>query len=181
MKAEEIIDKYYPAGTPLRDIFYSHSRAVADFALELNRNFRVPLPETEVETAAMLHDIGIFLTHAPSIRCLGDEPYLKHGWLGAELLRKEGFEEKYARVCERHTGSGLTIENIAAACVDLPLDRSYLPETKLEKLICYADKFFSKSGSMQKKSLEAVERSMKAHGDDSFGRFMELKDRIESF
>ena len=36
----------------------------------------------------MLHDIGIFQTDAPGIHCFGSQPYICHGRLGAELLRK---------------------------------------------------------------------------------------------
>ena len=91
------------------------------------------------------------------------------------MLRNYGREnninlEIYARIAERHTGSGLTAENIIKQ--DLPLPhRDFLPETELEKLICYADKFFSKSGSMQEKSLESIRRSMLKFGIDSLERF----------
>ena len=59
----------------------------------------------------MLHDIGIFLTHAPQIGCHGDKPYICHGYLGRELLEKEGFP-RHAIVCETHVGVGLTIADI---------------------------------------------------------------------
>lgn len=175
----EIIDRYYPEGSPLRDIFIAHSRNVADLALEFNGRFAHPLPAEDVEAAAMLHDIGIFLTHAPSIECHGEAFYLMHGHLGAELLRREGVDEKFARVCERHTGVGLTPEDIAALGVELPADRSYMPETPLEKLICYADKFYSKSGSGRRKTIEAVERSIARFGTDTLARFHSLQAFVE--
>ena len=101
-----------------------------------------------------------------------------HGLLGAEMLREYGKKhscdlEVYALICERHTGSGLTASEIEAQ--NLPLPRRYLlPETKEEKLICLADKFFSKSGSMSEKSMEKVYKSMAKHGDGPLLRFMEL-------
>jgi uncharacterized protein len=49
--------------------------------------------------------------------------------------------EKFARICERHTGSGLTAEEIVSGGLPLP-ERDFLPETLEEKIICLADKFF---------------------------------------
>ena len=170
MTYQEIIDKYYPVGTQCRGIFLLHSRQVADKALEIARRCKLNIPLDIVEAAAMLHDIGIFLTNSPDIDCHGTEHYIRHGILGAELLRKEGFDEEVARVAERHTGAGLTIDDIDRQQLPLPR-KDYLPETMLEKLICYADKFFSKSGSMQQKSLDKVRASMARHSPDSLTRF----------
>ena len=148
---------------------------MADKALEIARRCNLDIPLDIVETAAMLHDIGIFLTNAPDIDCYGSEHYICHGILGAELLRKEGFDEEIARVAERHTGAGLTIDDIDRQQLPLPR-KDYLPETMLEKLICYADKFFSKSGTMQQKPLDRVRASMARHSANSLTRFDELHD-----
>ena len=175
MNYQEIIDKYYPVGTKCRGIFIQHSRQVADKALEIARRCNLNIPLETVETAAMLHDIGIFLTNATDIDCHGSEHYICHGILGAELLRKEGFDEAIARVAERHTGAGLTVDDIDRQQLPLPR-KDYLPETMLEKLICYADKFFSKSGAMQEKPLDKVRASMARHSTESLTRFDELHE-----
>ena len=120
MTYQEIIDKYYPAGTKCRGIFIQHSRQVADKALEIAHRCNLDLPLETIEAAAMLHDIGIFLTDAPDISCHGTEHYICHGILGAELLRNEGFGEEIARVAERHTGAGLTIDDIDRQQLPLP-------------------------------------------------------------
>ena len=171
---KQIYDKYYPSGTPLRDILERHSRSVADLALEINRRLKLGLDEQMVEEAAMLHDIGIFLTDAPGIHCHGTEPYLRHGILGADLLRAEGAPEWAARVAERHTGGGITQEDIAELNLPLPADRVFMPETQLERLVCYADKFYSKSGDMQRKTLERVRASMARHSASTADRFEQL-------
>ena len=175
MTYQEIIDKYYPVGTMCRGIFIQHSRQVADKALAIAQECKLDIPLETVEAAAMLHDIGIFLTNAPDIDCHGSEHYIRHGILGAELLRKEGFDEEIARVAERHTGAGLTIDDIDRQQLPLPR-KDYCPETMLEKLICYADKFFSKSGAMQEKTLDKVRASMARHSIDSLTRFDELHE-----
>ncbi len=106
MNPLDLIQKYYADNEPLYRLLVHHSKQVTERALAIidarpalaiNRDF--------VAQAAMLHDIGVFLTDAPGIHCHGTEPYLMHGYLGAELMRKEGFSE-IARVCERHTGTG---------------------------------------------------------------------------
>ena len=55
---------------------------------------------------------------------------------------------------------------------DLELD--LLPESLEEKLICLADKFFSKSKDMAEKPLPKVRRSMEKFGIEPLKRFDEL-------
>ena len=179
MDWNSVIDHYYPSGRRVRDILLNHSRKVADYALEIAHSHSLPLSDEEIETAAMLHDIGIIATDAPDIDCRGTEPYLAHGIVGAEMLRKLGVEEKYAFVAERHTGSGLTNEEIDAEGLPLPKDRSYMPQTLLEKLICYADCFYSKGGDMNRKPIERVRRSMARFGEGVARRFEELHKQFQ--
>ena len=175
---QSVIDKYYPEGSTLRDIFLRHSRSVAALAVEIARRRHLPIDLQTVEEAAMLHDIGIFLTDAPGIHCHGTAPYIAHGYLGADLLRREHFSEDVARVAERHTGSGLTAGEIAAQHLPLPADRSYMPDTQLERLICYADKFYSKSGDMERKSIDWVRASMARISADTLRRFDRLHEEF---
>lgn len=177
MDYQSIIDKYYPAGSRLRDIYLRHCRSVADKALQIVRCRNLDIDSDEVEAAAMLHDIGIFLTDAPGIDCHGSEPYLLHGRLGAELLRREGAPESIARVAERHTGVGITDEEISRLSLPLP-PGDYMPHSLLERLICYADKFYSKSGDMKEKSLERVMDSMSRLSPGSLDRFIKLHDEF---
>lgn len=171
---QRIIDKYYPAGSPLRDIYMRHCRSVANLALDIARRKGLDLFPADIEAAAMLHDIGIVRTDAPGIHCHGSEPYLAHGRIGADLLRAEGAPEEYARVAERHTGAGLTPEDVARMSPMLPPDRSYMPQTLLERLVCYADKFYSKSGDMKIKPLERVRASLAKFGEGASERFERL-------
>ena len=100
-----IIDKYYTQGTALYDILVDHSRLVTQKALEIaNAHPELNADAEFISEAAMLHDIGIFLTDAPDIECHGTRPYICHGTLGSELLKKEGFP-RHALVSERHTGA----------------------------------------------------------------------------
>lgn len=170
---KKIIDKHYPAGSALRDIYLRHCRSVAEEALRIAREKNLPLEPAMIEGSAMTHDIGIFRTDAPSIHCTGKAPYICHGIIGAELLRQEGAPEEWARVAERHTGAGLTREEIEAQHLPLPA-ADYCPVTLLERLICYADKFYSKSGDMERKSMDRVKHSMERFGHDTMKRFENL-------
>ena len=168
---QSIIDKYYPAGTLRRDIYLKHVRQVADLALKINKERALGLNPTDVEGAAMLHDVGICDTDAEKIGCMGTERYIMHGVLGADLLRREGAPEAWARVAERHTGVGLRAVDIEVLNLPLPLDREYCPQTTLERLICYADKFYSKSGDMTQKPFRRARASIARHGGDGLARF----------
>ena len=157
-----IINKYYPDDNALRHILLKHSRDVARKALLIaERHPELQLDRQFIEEAAMLHDLGIFLCHAPAIECFGTEPYICHGRLGAELLRAAGYPA-HARVCERHTGAGLSPEDIV---------RQALPQTMEEKVICYADKFYSKTHIDDEKTSEQAARSLAKFGEEGLERF----------
>jgi uncharacterized protein len=166
-----IIDRYYPAGTT-RDILLTHSRSVADKALAIAAAHpELGLDTAFLEEAAMLHDIGIFLTHAPEIGCIGVHPYIQHGYLGADLLRAEGYP-RHALVCERHTGAGISLQSIQDHHLPLPL-RDMLPVSLEEQVICFADKFYSKTHLDREKSIEKARRSIAKHDPTALMRFDE--------
>ena len=169
---ERIINKYYGEDGALRHILIVHSQSVAQKALQIvSLHPELNLDRQFVEEAAMLHDIGIIKTDAPGIECHGKEPYIRHGLLGAEMLRAEGMP-RHARVCERHTGAGLSLEDIVSQNLPLP-HQDFLPETLEEKLICYADKFFSKTHLDWEKSVEKAEKSIAKFSDSGLARFRE--------
>jgi uncharacterized protein len=169
MQPLEIIDKYCKE-EKLKHILLTHSRSVADKALDIVRRH----PELEVdaqfiEEAALLHDVGIVSVNAPRIECYGTEAYIRHGVLGAEMLRAEGLE-LHARVCERHTGTGLTMEQIVQQ--ELPLPHQDLqPQSIEEQIICFADKFFSKTRLDEEKSVEQARRSLEKFGEEGLAKF----------
>ena len=173
MTAEAVINKYYGTESRLRTILTVHSRLVADKALKCARDRGIDADLRFVEEAALLHDIGIFRCDAPDICCTGDLPYICHGVEGRKILEAEGMP-RHALVCERHTGAGLTVEDIISQRLPLP-HRDMTPQSIEEKLICYADKFYSKSGDItREKSLDRVLRSMERHGSDTIARFLAL-------
>lgn len=173
MNISEIFEKYYKGNPELLTTVITHSECVARKALGCLRLKGIEADEGFVKEAAMLHDIGVVKCNAPAIHCHGTLPYICHGIEGKRILDSLGYP-RHALVCERHTGSGLTIEDIVRQGLPLP-HRDLCPVTIEEKVICYADKFFSKSGNLtEEKPLDKVIRQMKKFGDDSFIRFMEL-------
>ncbi|MDD4776743.1 MAG: HD domain-containing protein [Fermentimonas sp.] len=163
MDPEVIIRKYYKEGTKLYDIYMSHCTDVTNKALDVvNKHPELAVDVKFIEEAGMLHDIGIFKTNAPRIACEGDMPYICHGYLGRDLLTNEGYS-KHGLVCERHTGTGLSLETILNR--DLPIPkRDMRPQSLEEKIICFADKFFSKSQLGKEKPLKKVRQSLSRHG-----------------
>ena len=165
-----LIDKFYPEENELKRILLVHSRSVTDKALALAKKHpELDLDLTFIEEAAMLHDIGIFLTDAPDIQCFGTHPYICHGYLGADLVRKEGFP-RHALVCERHTGAGLSLQDIEEQGLPVPY-RDMVPVSLEEEIICFADKFFSKTKLDKEKSIEKARKSVEKHGGNGVQRF----------
>ena len=166
----DLIDIYYPQDSELRNILLIHSKSVADKALTIARNHpELNLDEQFLYEAAMLHDIGIFKTNAPGIDCFGESPYICHGYLGAELVREAGFP-KHALVCERHTGAGLSLHDITSQQLPIP-HRDMLPISLEEQVVCFADKFFSKTHLDKEKTVESVRKSLSKYGEEGVKRF----------
>jgi len=154
-----IIEKYYYKSTELYRVLITHSQQVRDKALEIaHKHPELKLNKEFISEAAMLHDIGIFLCHAPGIHCQGTHQYIEHGYLGADLLREEGLP-RHALVCERHTGMGLSLKTIVNKKMPLP-ERDMVPESMEEKVICYADKFYSKTKLNDCHSIEHIRRML---------------------
>ena len=171
MDYNSLLYKYYPEDDDLRRLLLKHSRQVADRCLLIaSRHPELELDTDFLEEAAMLHDIGVRWCHAPSIFCTGEEHYIRHGLIGGQLLRQEGYE-RHARVCERHTGTGITREQIVRQSLPLPL-ADYVPETLEEQLICYADKFYSKSKPDRVMTIGQTAQSLAKFGQEGVDIFL---------
>lgn len=168
----EIINKYYPVGSNVHFILLKHSEQVRNKALriiEMHPEFH--LDKQFVAEASLLHDIGIFKCDAPRIHCHGTHQYIEHGYLGAELLRSEGLP-RHALVCERHTGVGLSLKMIQEKNLPLP-HREMLPVSLEEQLICYADKFFSKTQLDEPHSIDRIRKYLIRYGEAEVAKFDE--------
>ena len=92
-----------------------------------------------------------------------------HSLLGADILRNEGLE-KHALVCERHTGAGISAKEIEQQNLPLP-HKDVIPISIEEKIVAYADKFFSKTSPDKRKSLAEARASLERFGEATLNRF----------
>ena len=103
---------------------------------------------------------------------------MRHGEIGSELCLQAGLPE-HSEVCRRHVGTGLTAAEIEAGNLPL-LPQDVLCRNLEEKVVCYADQFFSKS-SPQPLSLEEVRRRVARHGQQPLRRFEEMHQLLGGF
>ena len=168
-----LFQSYYHDNPHLRRIVIDHSKEVAKKAIDIVNKKKLKLDKKDVYCAAMLHDIGVVKCDAKDIYAHGSLPYLRHGLEGKKILENHHLHT-YAKVCERHTGAGLTKKEIIENNLPLP-PIDMLPISLLEKLICYSDKFFSKSKDLHReKPIDEVMEQMKRYGEEPYLRFLAL-------
>jgi uncharacterized protein len=174
-----VIREFYRPGSRAYEILLHHSRLVSAKALEVAARAAHLKPDRNfIREAALLHDIGIFLTDTPELGCRGRYPYICHGYLGRELLEKKRLM-KHALVSERHVGIGLSIKDIRQQRLPLP-ERNMCPVSIEEQIICYSDKFFSKNDLMstRERSLEEIVENIEKYGLENVKQFKSWNDRF---
>jgi uncharacterized protein len=144
---EEILglhEKHAPTADAL-DVVYTHCLIVCGIAEQL---YYRSAPGLDVDiglarAGSLLHDIGVYRLYDDAGN-LDHANYLRHGLLGHELLQEEGLSEAICRFASRHTGVGLSRDDVLGQGLPLP-PADYLAETGEERLVMYADKFHSKT------------------------------------
>ncbi|MDR0769474.1 MAG: HDIG domain-containing protein [Dysgonamonadaceae bacterium] len=170
MSPTDIIDKYYLENDDLRKVLLSHGLSVAEKALSIaEMHPEMNMDKDFIYEAAILHDLGIFKTDAPDIHCFGKYPYICHGYLGSDILKAENMP-LHALVCERHTGVGLSLKYIIEKKLPLP-QRDMRPVSFEEQLICFADKFFSKTHPDREKSIDKIRKNLTKYGKSAVNKF----------
>jgi len=162
-----IIHKYIPPDSFTYPIYLIHCQLVANKALKIARHLQLSEEsQTFIEAAAMLHDIGIIRTHAPNIYCVGDLPYVCHVLEGRKILEAEGLPH-HAQVAESHIGVGISKADIIEQKLPFP-ERDIFPTTIEEKIISYADFFYSKNPEKlwEEKPLDKVRKSVAKRGQE---------------
>jgi len=161
---------------PTRDAFesvYEHCRIVCRLAeqflptLDVNREL--------VRAGALLHDIGVYRLYTAS-GVLDTTEYVRHGLLGHELLADLGFPEAISRFCSRHTGVGITRDDVLRQALPIPA-ADYVPESREEEVVMYADKFHSKRTPPVFVSGASYEVAVRRWGEDKALAFAALRRR----
>jgi uncharacterized protein len=176
----KIIQKYIPPSSKTYPLYLIHVTLVTNKALKIAN--RIGLTEEQqqfIEEAGMLHDIGICKVKDEDLYCSGVLPYLNHGIEGRAILENEGLP-KHALVCERHNGAGIYKDEIEEHLLPIP-PKDYLAISLEEKLISYADTFFTKCPEYlwNEKSYEKAFKSVARFGDRHAKTFEEWHEMFE--
>ena len=131
-----------------------HSIAVSNKAQDMALNFMdktgTNIDMEQIETGALLHDIGRTKTHT-----------IKHAIEGAEILKSLNFPENIIKITTRHIGAG--IPSNEAKILGLP-PGNYMPHTLEEKIVAHADNLVN--GSVEVDLEFVIEKWEKNFGKD---------------
>jgi uncharacterized protein len=159
----------YAPGPGVLAMVWAHSLIVRDIAAQLLVANGAGLDADLVRAGCLVHDVGVYR--------LGGDPYIRHGLLGYELLRDEGFPEALCRFASRHTGVGITAADIIAQGLPLP-PGDYTAQTPEEQLVMYADKFHSKTDPPRFVTAAAYAHDIRRFGADKEAAFLAMVDRF---
>lgn len=176
----EALHRKYAPNDELFHTIYEHCQIVAEIADELYKPTMSGVERDVVHAGCLLHDIGVYKLYANGEP--DERQYIRHGVLGYDVLKAEGFDERVCRFCSHHTGVGLGKEYIIARNFPLPHEDFYA-DTDEELLIMYADKFHSKGIAFTERAThfntaEAYTKYVARFGEEDATRFKEMVARF---
>jgi uncharacterized protein len=168
---EEIVGlhKKYAPSEEAFSLVFTHSQIVWEIAEQLINKSDLPVDRELVKVGCLLHDIGVYRLYLPNGE-IDHKNYIKHGTLGHEILKDEGFDERICRVASCHTGIGLSKVEIEEEGLPIP-PADYFAETPEERLVMYADKFHTKSTPPKLMTPESYEKYVAKFGEAKVERF----------
>ncbi|MEU8346012.1 HD domain-containing protein [Spirillospora sp. NPDC048832] len=173
---EEIraLHERHAPGREAFELVWTHCVIVSEIAERIMAGGRFGVDADLVRAGCLLHDIGVYRLYdaAGEIDFKG---YVRHGVLGYELLRDEGLPEVLRRFCSCHTGMGLTRDDIERQGLPLPAG-DYVPETREERLVMYADKFHSKTNPPVFVSADTYAVHVRRFGEGKAELFQEMRE-----
>ena len=155
------------------NLVYTHCLIVCGIAEQLHARSGADLDIGLVRAGSLLHDIGVYRLYDEAGE-LGHANYIRHGVLGHELLLDEGFPEEIRRFATRHTGMGLTREDVVRQGLPLP-PADYVAETSEETLVMYADKFHTKTAPPALLTASAYAARVRRFGEDKVAAFESMR------
>lgn len=156
-------ERYAPSRKAF-DLVWTHCAIVCEIAEQLMQDGGLDVDKDLVRAGCLLHDIGVYRLYGEDGK-IDFTGYVRHGVLGHELLRAEGFSEEICRFCSHHTGVGLTRDDVERQALPLPV-ADYLAETGEERLVMYADKFHSKTEPPRFVSADSYAVNVRRYGED---------------
>jgi len=169
LEPKEIFELYYNTTTSeLYKGIITHSINVSNKAVTIAKmlHHRGQVVDINfVYESTMLHDIGTIKVHIPKYNSKPKIHFLAHGYLGGEMLRELGYP-KHALVCDRHIGVGLPAQLIEDQKIPIPI-KDYFPVSIEEKIVTYADFFYSKSTPAERTLTEII-NEIKSYDNDKY-------------
>jgi uncharacterized protein len=170
--------KYAPSEL-LLDLVWTHCLITSEIVEDLINQQKFDVSQLNpgiAIQAALLHDIGVY--QCDGFDWLTEEiptgkPYIQHTLVGAWILQQEGLHKEVVESAHRHSGVGISNEDIKKYGLNLP-EGDYFPQTIIEQLVTYAAKFHSKSPKF--KTVEEIEQDLMRFGEDKVQFFRELKE-----
>jgi uncharacterized protein len=138
---------------------------ISDKMIKELKRAGVDIDEKSILRGAILHDIGRSKEHS-----------VRHGFLGGEILRKDGYDRKVIKIVENHVGGG--IDKQECAKLGLP-ERDFIPTSLEEKIVCLADKYVE--DNQIKPLQETISKFDKilGEGNKANKRILKIKKEIE--
>ncbi|GAA1873503.1 HD domain-containing protein [Actinomadura bangladeshensis] len=175
--ADEEIRALHREHAPGREAFelvWTHCVIVCEIAEQIMERTGFGVDRELVRTGCLLHDIGVYRLYDETGR-IDFKQYVRHGVLGHELLREEGFPEEICRFCSCHTGMGLTRDDIERQGLPVP-PGDYVAGSGEERLVMYADKFHSKTNPPAFVSAETYAVHVRRFGDEKAAVFSAMRE-----
>ncbi|MGH3240327.1 MAG: HD domain-containing protein [Spirillospora sp.] len=168
-------ERYAPSAEAF-ELVWTHCVIVCEIAEQIMDGGGLDLDKELVRAGCLLHDIGVHRLFDANGE-LDHKGYIRHGVLGHELLRDEGFPEVICRFCSRHTGVGLTREDVERQRLPLPAG-DYTAVSGEERLVMYADKFHSKTNPPMFVTADSYAVRVRRFGDGKVAAFEAMRERF---
>ncbi|MGD0330262.1 MAG: HD domain-containing protein [Nitrososphaeria archaeon] len=138
---------------------------VSDTIVKELKRVGVDIDEKSILRGAILHDIGRSKEHS-----------VRHGFLGGEILKKDGYDRKVIKIVENHVGGG--IDKQECAKLGMP-ERDFIPTSLEEKIVCLADKYVEDNQIKPLQETLSKFDEILGEGNKANKRILKIKKEIE--
>lgn len=169
------LHKKYAPNDEAFDLVFTHCQIVWSVAEQLINAGNFDIDKELIKAACLVHDIGVYQLYLPD-GTIDHKNYISHGAHGYDILKEEGFDEKFCRFASHHTGVGLSKDEIVEENLPLPHEDFYA-ETSEEELVMYSDKFHTKSTPPKLMKADTYAKVVRKFGEEKEMRFRDMRQR----